>query len=103
MKEYKKTAQVFKALADETRLAIVDLLRDGELCACNILDHFAFTQPTLSYHMKILTDCGLVEARRDGAWMKYTLNTDQFEAARDFFEGYCTESVGASKKESCAC
>ena len=66
---------IFKALADETRLKIVEMVAGGELCACKILEQFAITQPTLSYHMKILCDCGLVEGRRDGAWMRYTVHT----------------------------
>lgn len=68
-----------KALADETRLQIIEMLIDGERCACKIQEEFDFTQPTLSYHMKILTDCGLVNSRREGAWMRYTLNKDGFE------------------------
>ncbi len=68
-----QAALLFKALSDETRLKIVEMLSCGELCACNILEAFEITQPTLSYHMKILTDCGLVQARKDGAWMRYTL------------------------------
>ena len=65
-------AKIFKALADETRLKIVDLLSGGEMCGCQLLDHFNITQPTLSYHMKILCDSGIVKGRRDGAWMYYS-------------------------------
>lgn len=75
-KDYKKNALVFKALADETRLNIVDMLSDGELCACKILEHFNITQPTLSYHMKILCESGIVNGKREGAWMRYTLNME---------------------------
>jgi len=63
----------FKALADETRLEIIDMLSCGELCACEILEKFSISQSTLSYHMKILSESGLVNASRDGAWMRYTL------------------------------
>ncbi|MGD9676768.1 MAG: ArsR/SmtB family transcription factor [Vulcanibacillus sp.] len=65
---------VFKALADETRLKIIDMLSHNELCACKILEKFNITQPTLSYHMKILTESELVIGVRDGAWMRYSLN-----------------------------
>ncbi len=75
---YKSTAQILKALADETRLQIIDMLTGGELCACKILEGFEITQPTLSYHMKILTDWEFVDGRRDGAWMRYTLKKDAF-------------------------
>lgn len=66
----------FKALGDETRLRIVEMLSAGELCACKILEEFNITQPALSYHMKVLTSAGLVKARRDGAWVRYMLNDD---------------------------
>lgn len=75
---YKETVQKLKALADETRLQIVEMLMDGELCACKILENFNITQPTLSHHMKTLTESGLVDGRRDGAWMRYTLKKDAF-------------------------
>lgn len=54
-----------KALSDPTRLKIVEMLGGGKLCACKILDNFSMTQPTLSYHMKILADCGLVDVEKD--------------------------------------
>lgn len=76
---YAEYVPVFKALADETRLKIIDMLSCGEMCACDILEFFNITQPTLSYHMKILTDCGIVNSRKDGSWMKYSLNLVKFE------------------------
>ncbi len=72
---------LFKALADETRFEIVKMLCKGEYCACKILERFNFTQPTLSYHMRILTAAGLVNGRREGAWIWYSLNHEAFEAA----------------------
>lgn len=88
-KNYKEMAQKVKALADETRLEIIDMLRVGELCACKIQESFHITQPTLSYHMKILTDCGLVSGRRDGAWMRYTLNKAGFEEICAVLDAVC--------------
>ena len=90
-KNYKETAQVLKALSDETRLEIVDMLKAGELCACEILESFNITQPTLSYHMKILTDCALVNGRRDGAWMRYALNKETFEQICKLLNDFCEE------------
>lgn len=84
-----EAAPLIKALADETRLEIVGMLAGGELCACGILENFSITQPTLSYHMKILTDCGLVNGRREGAWMRYSLNKDALEAVCGLFQGLC--------------
>ena len=55
-----------KALGDANRLQIVQLLTQGEMCACKLLEYFQITQPTLSHHMKVLTECGLVTSRKDG-------------------------------------
>ena len=92
---------IFKALADETRLSIVKLLMNGELCGCKILENFKITQPTLSYHMKSLCDSGLVEGRRDGAWMRYSLNKEVFESVRSLFADFCLADI--SKKSDCSC
>lgn len=81
---YAEYALVFKALADETRLRIIDMLSDGELCACKILEAFDITQPTLSYHMKILIESGLVNGVRCGAWMMYSINEDRREVLELF-------------------
>jgi ArsR family transcriptional regulator len=86
---YAEQIKKLKALADETRLQIVEMLVDGERCACKIQEKFDFTQPTLSYHMKILTDCGLVTGRREGAWMRYTLNKGEFETICRLMKNIC--------------
>lgn len=83
---YGEYVSVFKALADETRLKIIQMLSSGELCACNILEEFNITQPTLSYHMKILTECGLVKGVKEGSWMKYTINNERLEIVKDIYE-----------------
>jgi ArsR family transcriptional regulator len=83
--DYPRFARFMKALADETRVKIFTMLSRGELCACHILEEFQITQPTLSYHMKILTESGLVLARKDGVWMKYTLNRASLAELRKFF------------------
>jgi ArsR family transcriptional regulator len=95
--QYAEYVPVFKALSDETRLKIVDMLSCGEMCACDILESFSITQSTLSYHMKILVDCGLVNAVRDGAWMRYTLNTENTTDAIAFFTAITSE------KADCIC
>jgi len=83
---YAEYVPAYKALADETRLKIVMMLTKGELCACSILENFSITQPTLSYHMKILTESGLVQGRRDGAWMRYSLNLEKVAIARKLLD-----------------
>jgi ArsR family transcriptional regulator, arsenate/arsenite/antimonite-responsive transcriptional repressor len=85
IKNYGEYALFLKALSDETRVKIFDMLSDGELCACKILEDFNITQPTLSYHMKILCDSGLVNSRRDGVWMKYSINKNNLDSLRNFF------------------
>lgn len=67
-------AVLFKATADETRLRILKMLVGEEQCACDLLEAFDITQPTLSYHMRVLTESGLIVARKDGVWMRYRLN-----------------------------
>ncbi|QUH20275.1 ArsR/SmtB family transcription factor [Alkaliphilus sp. B6464] len=91
-KDYAQYALFMKALADETRVKIFDMLSKGELCACNILEDFDITQPTLSYHMKILSKSGLVDSRRDGVWMKYSINKDGLDLLKNLFD-YISESI----------
>ncbi|ODU55938.1 MAG: transcriptional regulator [Clostridium sp. SCN 57-10] len=69
-----KNARVFKALCDEKRLAILELLRSGERCACVLIDRLDVGQSTLSYHMKILCESGIVESRQEGKWTHYRLS-----------------------------
>lgn len=88
---------IFKALADETRLSIIEMLSCGELCACDILESFNITQPTLSYHMKILTQCGLVKSRKEGSWIKYSNNEQMVSSIKEFWVKITTEH------ESCIC
>ena len=85
-KNYGEYASRMKALADETRVKIFDMLSEGELCACKILEDFNITQPTLSYHMKILCDSGLVNSRRDGVWMKYSINKNGLDSIISLFD-----------------
>ena len=77
-------ALICKALGDSNRLKIVRLLSEGEKCGCVLLEAFDITQPTLSHHMKILAECGLVEARKEGKWSHYSLNCEVLTAFRNF-------------------
>lgn len=70
---YKDYAYICKALGDQTRANIFDMLKSGEMCACKILDAFSITQPTLSYHMKMLLDSNLVKVKKEGKWNYYSL------------------------------
>lgn len=73
-RENKRTAELFKALGDENRIRILKLLYDGEKCACVLLEDLQITQPTLSHHMKILCDSGIVDGRKEGKWMYYSIS-----------------------------
>lgn len=70
----RKIALIFKALGDENRIRILKMLKGGEKCACKLLDELNVTQPTLSHHMKILCDSGLVIGRKEGKWMHYSIS-----------------------------
>ena len=83
---YSEYVSLYKALADETRLKIIQMLSSEELCACHILEAFNITQPTLSYHMKILTECGLVKGAKEGSWMKYTLNKERLALIKEIYD-----------------
>ena len=85
--ETEKTALLFKALGDENRLRILKLVSQGEdLCACRILDELDITQPTLSHHMKILKDAGLISARKQGRWMHYSISENAINKGVEFME-----------------
>ena len=71
---YDINAKIFKALSNHNRLKIIDMLSCGEKCACDLLEFFDFTQPTLSHHMKVLIDSGLVKCRKAGLWSYYSLD-----------------------------
>ena len=74
--DYEKYARIFKVMSDPKRLKIIDMLSEGELCACKILEEFHITQPTLSHDMKLMCDLGIVKARKEGKWMQYSLDID---------------------------
>lgn len=90
--KYKEYAFMFKALSDPNRLLILKYLQDGEQCACIILDRLQITQSTLSYHMKMLTDCGIVNARKDGKWMHYSLNKDMLKKMMHILDAFLSKS-----------
>ena len=86
MVDNKRMAVMFKAFADENRIQILELLRDGERCACRLLEEMKITQPTLSHHMKILCDSGIVVGRKEGKWMHYSISEEGLENVRNYLE-----------------
>lgn len=97
MEDLLEYTRVFKVLGDPKRAMIVDLLSRGELCACKILERFKISQSTLSHHMKLLCECGLVTSREQGKWTYYSLDTDTVGRVKRFFRGI------ASGKEDTDC
>lgn len=69
-----ENARVFKAFCDENRLMILEMLQSGDKCACVLLEKLDISQPTLSHHMKILCDSGIVSPRKEGKWTHYSIN-----------------------------
>ena len=72
----KNMVAIFKALGDENRIRILKLLHSGEKCACKLLEELNISQSTLSHHMKILCDAGIVTGRKEGKWMHYSICCD---------------------------
>ena len=98
----KRMAAMFKAFADENRIQILELLRDGERCACRLLEEMKITQPTLSHHMKILCDSGIVVGRKDGKWMHYSISEDGLEHVIDYLNELMKNTkMGDGNCESC--
>lgn len=85
-KIYADTAKILKVISDPKRLRIVDMLSCGELCACEILEAFQITQPTLSHDMKLLVEAGLVHDRREGKNIYYSLNTHALQSLQDVLQ-----------------
>jgi len=74
-----RATQLFHALSDETRLAVIEMLHDGERCVCDLQDALDVAQSRLSFHLKVLKDAGLVTDRKDGRWVHYALSPDAFD------------------------
>ena len=94
---YNQGASLFKVLSDPHRLMIIDMLSCGELCACVILEKFNITQPTLSHHMRILCDSGLVCGRKEGKWTYYSLDNEVTKNLQSFLKEVTTP------KQNCIC
>lgn len=77
------TARRFHALSDETRLAVLSMLRGGERCVCELQDALDVAQSRLSFHLKVLKEADLVRDRKEGRWSYYALVPDTLEAAHD--------------------
>lgn len=100
----REIAKICKALGDENRVKIIKLLTGGELCACKLLEEFQISQSTLSHHMKILTECDLVNLRKDGKWAYYSINCNKFSEFKTVIGDIsCIKEFDGNKNEGCCC
>lgn len=98
---YSDTVKVFKAFCDENRLKILAQLRTGEKCACKLLDELHITQPTLSHHMKLLCDADIVQGRKEGKWVYYSLNQEGAERAKALLEQQVSLDASGGQSQGC--
>ena len=97
----KRTPIVFKALCDENRVRILKYLMGGEKCACKLLDDLNIAQSTLSHHMKILTDSGLVVGRKEGKWMHYSISPEGSAMAVKYLKELTKITCSDADKSCC--
>lgn len=96
-----RAARLFHALSDRTRLSILQRLRLGERCVCDLTDALDAAQSRLSFHLKVLKDAGLVTDRKDGRWMYYTLNTDALAEVGDLADALAAVPSAAERRAGC--
>lgn len=98
---------ICKAMSDTNRLRIIEMLVQGEKCGCDLLDVLQVTQPTLSHHMKVLSDCDLVSSYKDGKWQHYSINCEKFKEFKEYIAAitcYCSVSKDKYSNETiCHC
>lgn len=96
-----RAVRLFHALSDGTRLSILERLRLGERCVCDMTDALDTGQSRLSFHLKVLKDAGLVTDRREGRWMYYTLSQDALSEAGSLIEELASTPSAAERKNDC--
>lgn len=99
--DLRRITRQFQALSDERRLAIVDLLRGGERCVCELTDALDVGQSLLSFHLRTLKDAGLVTDRREGRWAYYALNHESFEQLEAFVGGLPSQKLTTLAARCC--
>lgn len=88
----KASIPILKVLCDETRLGILQILSKKDMNGCEILRSFECTQPTISYHMKLLVDVGLVHARKEGCAVIYSINMEIWPSIQSLLKALCSSS-----------
>lgn len=100
-KKLQPTEKVFKAFCTDIRLYILQLLVSGEKCACSLLEELHISQSTLSHHMKILCEAGIVNGRKDGKWTHYSINKEGIKQAQDMLNVFLSPDSALDKDSSC--
>lgn len=95
------SARLFHALSDETRLAVVQRLRDGERCVCDLMDEVDAAQSRLSFHLKVLREAGIVGCRREGRWAYYWLKPETFVQVTDAVKDLAPSRAGRQAAARC--
>lgn len=98
-----RSAELFHALSDETRLELIHLLKKGERCVCDLTGALDAAQSRLSFHLKVLKDAGIVSDRKDGRWVHYELNEHAFAEAHRLLDGLEPQQVKHLKKVEGCC
>jgi ArsR family transcriptional regulator len=96
-----RASRLFHALSDETRLSLLERLRFGERCVCDLTDVLDAAQSRLSFHLKVLKDAGLVADRREGRWMYYILDTEALTEAANLVEALASAPSPSERKSGC--
>jgi ArsR family transcriptional regulator len=99
--EPERASRLFHALSDQTRLSILQRLRFGERCVCDLTDALDAAQSRLSFHLKVLKDAGLVTDRREGRWMYYTMNADALAEISELVESMASAPSAAERRSGC--
>ena len=97
----KKSVTLFHALSDETRLALLERLKGGEHCVCELTDAMSAAQSRLSFHLKVLKDAGLIRDRREGRWMYYSIDPDAIEELQTAVERLKQSAKAAVSANRC--
>jgi ArsR family transcriptional regulator len=87
----------FHALSDTTRIEILNLLRDGERCVCELMDTLDAAQSRLSFHLRVLKEAGLVTDRREGRWVYYTIDAGTLATLKEFLSDIETDSPSITR------
>jgi len=90
--------KLFKVFSDPNRIEVVKYLSKGVCCSCQFGDKFKVSQPTLTYHLKMIRDSGLANSEKDGTWMKYRLNYDVIDSMIEFLQ-----EIKENHIEDCKC